>query len=184
MKSHKKYYYTLKNYPKDFLLTIDDDMFYRSTMIDDLYNYSHLFPNAIISQYCKQIQWVNNKLTSISLWKQATEHTEPKLDLFFGTGGGTLFPPNSLHIDVDKKFLFMEYAKSADDVWLNAMCQLKQTKVVQTKYSSFILPVFNRNNITLNEINNGSLNKNDEYITRIRDYYFEQIGITPFNSVN
>ena len=54
--------YTLLKYPNDFMLTIDDDIFYRSTMINDLYNYSKLFPNAVISQYCKQINWVDNKL--------------------------------------------------------------------------------------------------------------------------
>ena len=91
IKSHKKYYYTLLKHPNDFMLTIDDDIFYRSTMINDLYNYSKLFPNAVISQYCKQINWVDNKLIPYSLWPYAKEHSQTRLDLFFGTGGGDTF---------------------------------------------------------------------------------------------
>lgn len=184
LKSHKKYYYTLQKYPNDFMLTIDDDIFYRSTMINDLYNYSNLFPNVVISQYCKQIYWVNNKLIPYSLWPYSKVHSETRSDLFFGTGGGTLFPPNSLHSDVLNKFLFMKYTKTADDIWLNVMCKLKLTKVVQTNYSTVLLPVLNFGNITLDNINNGLLNKNDECIKRLKDFYIKQKGINPFSSVH
>ena len=50
LKSHKKYYYTLHEFPNDIMITIDDDIFYRSTMIEDLYNYSIRFSNTVISQ--------------------------------------------------------------------------------------------------------------------------------------
>ena len=39
LRSHKKYYYTIKEYPDDIMITVDDDIFYRSDMIAKLMAY-------------------------------------------------------------------------------------------------------------------------------------------------
>jgi hypothetical protein len=179
IKSHKKYYYTLKEFPNDYMLTIDDDIYYRSIMIEDLYNYSTKYPRSIIAQYGYKIKWDGEKLQPYSSWSIINYETFPNTYTFFGSGGGTLFPPDSLAYEVLNHSLFTSLTPTADDVWLNAMCRLKQTRIVKTKYFSYHLPIIFFNNLTLHSLNNG-LNKNDEQINNLIDYYLKAHNINPF----
>lgn len=169
--SHKKYVYTLLDFPEDILITIDDDIFYRSTMIERLYNTSLLYSSTVIAQYCTQIIWDKNKeLIQYSLWPQIKEEKDAGFDIFFGSGGGTLFPPNSLHPDTGNFELFSILCPTADDIWLNAMCRLNKTKIKNILGRYGFLPVLNWNDTNLSNINNGK-NQNDIQIQRTRDYY-------------
>lgn len=169
--SHKKYIYTLTDFADDFLLTIDDDIFYRSNMIEQLYKTSLLFPFAVIAQYCTQIKWKDDKeLIQYSLWPKIEEEKDAGFDVFFGSGGGAIFPPHSLHPDVVNSKLFNDLCPTADDIWLNAMCRLNNTKVKYIQGTSSFLPVLNFNDTALSLINN-DMNQNDIQIQRTRDYY-------------
>lgn len=180
LKSHKKYYYTLKEFPDDIIVTIDDDIFYRSTMIEGLYDYYLQNPKNIISQYCKKILWDENKLMSYNFWPIIKEETWSYI-LFFGTGGGTLIPPKSMYKDVLNEELFMALSPTADDVWLNSMCQLNNTMITQTKYYTDNLPILNMKKISLASVN-VSKNHNDLQLKAMRDYYIKDKNQDPFIS--
>lgn len=45
-------------------------------------------------------------------------------DLFFGSGGGTLFQPSKLCPDISKLEKALELTPTADDIWLNAMVKM------------------------------------------------------------
>lgn len=177
--SHKKYFYALKEFPNDYLLTIDDDMFYRSTMIEDLLQYSKRFPGAIISQYSKKIKWINNKLQKYSSWSRNKGEVLPEKVSFFGSGGGTLFPPGSLFKDVLDVEIFMRITPTADDIWLNTMARLNNTNIVTTKYYSQLLPVIHKSKVKLHTVNNLEF-QNDFYIEKIRTHYKEKLLIDPY----
>jgi hypothetical protein len=177
--SHKKYYYTIKNFPEDYMITIDDDIFYRSTMIEDLYNYSLQFPLNVISQYNSQMIWHEKSLTSHDLWPAITEEVISNFQIFFGSGGGTLFPPNAFHSDVTNEKIFMELCPTADDVWLNAMCRINKTKITKTNYYSHYLPIMTFSQDALSKINNG-MEQNDVQIAAVRKYYLQTLGQDPF----
>jgi len=179
LKSHKKYYYALKEYPDAYLIMIDDDIFYKSNMIENLFNYSSLFPDDIIAQYSKKIKRKGDNLKSYISWPALKEECEHNNRLFFGTGGGILCPPESFYSDVLNKELFMELTPTADDIWLNAMAKLKNTRITQTNYSSDYLPVLNFNDVTLWEKNVG-MNKNDKQIESVNSYYKKTKNIVPF----
>ena len=177
--SHKKYYYALQSYANDLLLTIDDDIFYRSTMIEDLLKYSLRFPRAIICQYGLRMEWKKGNLQSYNLWRKIKNESSSNKDIFFGSGGGTLFPSLSLFPDVLNKDIFVNLAPKADDVWLNAMCRLNNTKIIKTDYSSNLLPVINLMNSTLSS-ENINLYKNDIQIRNVQNYYLNRLGKDPF----
>ena len=179
LKSHKKYYYMLKEYSNDIMITIDDDIFYRTNMIEDLYNYSLRYPGNIISQYCKQIMYKDNELMPYTSWPGKHKEKAQSDSLFYGTGGGTLIPACSLHPDVLKDEIFMELTPTADDIWLNSMTKLNKTLITQTSYYSHNLPVLNRNRINLASVNNDK-NQNDIQIKAIQQYYIENINTDPF----
>lgn len=179
IRSHKKYYYVLKENPNDFIITVDDDIFYRTTMLEDLIAYNKRFPCAVISQYCKEIRWLNNELMPYNSWELLKEEKRPGFDLFFGTGGGTLFPPGSINSLALEKDLFIKLTPTADDVWLNAMCQLNRTPIANTKYYSSMLPVINRDKFSLHNINNG-LSQNDLQIKSLISFFRENGISNPF----
>lgn len=180
IRSHTKYYYTLHEFPNDYMLTIDDDVFYRSTMVEDMVNYSHRYPKTIISQYSKKMQWIEDKLVSYSVWPIINEETSPNLFSFFLQVGGTLFPPFAMDPEVNNLNLIMSLTPLADDVWLNAMCRLKGTKIVKTNYFSNFLPVLYLYNETLNSINIG-MKQNDVQIHAVSEYFIKNRGINPFS---
>lgn len=180
-RSHKKYLYALTDFPEDILITIDDDIFYRSSMIERLYNMSIVYPSTVIAQYCSQIQWdEENELIPYSQWTQIEEEQKAGFNIFFGSGGGVLFPPHSLHSDVVDWKLFIDLCPTADDVWLNAMCRLNHTKVKNIQGPSTFLPVINWKDTTLSIINNG-MNQNDIQIQKIQTYY---MNCDPFKHIS
>jgi hypothetical protein len=179
IKSHKKYYYALKEFPEDYILLIDDDIFYRSTMIEDLFRYAQSYPSAVIAQYCSQIKWVHNKLAPYSTWPNIIKEEVKNSNLFFGSGGGTLFPPKSLHADVLNEERFMLLTPTADDIWLNTMCRLNGTKVIKTSYFSHYLTIIHFGSDSLDSINNGN-EKNESQLASIRNYYRSYFKTDPF----
>ena len=179
IRSHKKYYYTLQEFPNDYLLTVDDDIFYRTNMIEDLFNISQKYPTSIICQRALFIEYVNEKIKPYSEWKLVYSEMESNCKIFFTTGGGTLLPPRVLYKDTLDEQIFLKLAPFADDIWLNVMSRLKGTNIVKTKYYTEALPIINLNNITLASKNLGE-NYNDIQINDLTSHYKQVIGVNLF----
>lgn len=170
IKSHKKYFYTLKEYPNDFLLTIDDDIIYPTTLISQLVELNNIYPMAVCCHLAQQIQLKGEKIQPFNEWNTLKKNEGPSFNIFFGSGGGTLFPPFSLHREVLNDAAFKKYCFYADDVWLNCMCQLNDTMIVKSNYYSYRLPIIFIRNQTLASINNVK-NENDVQIQAVRTYF-------------
>jgi hypothetical protein len=183
LRSHKKYFYAMKEFPEDIIITIDDDIFYKSKMIKDLSDYNNRYPNTVISQYCKRITWKNNIIESYKNWPPLKNESSPSVNLFFGTGGGTLFPPYSLDYHVLITELFMNLTPTADDVWLNAMCRLHKTPIKNIQLYPGLLPVTNSSDVMLYESNNW-MNQNDVQIQAVKNFFEKEININPFECLN
>ena len=122
LRSYKKFFYTLSEYPNDVMITVDDDIFYPTSAIEELLKESLRYScPVVVSRYFSAITQDNlgNCLPYIK-WKQLTNKSRDKI--FFGSGGGTLFPPGVLYKDVCNIGLFQRLAPFADDIWLNVMC--------------------------------------------------------------
>jgi len=171
-RSHKKYLYTLLKYPNDNMITIDDDIFYRSDMIEKLYQESIQNPSTVVAQYCRKIMWKDDgRLETYDKWFLIDKETNPCFAVFFGSGGGVLFPPKVLYVDTTNENLFMKLCPTADDIWLNAMCQLNNIKVKKINCGTSFLPiVVYFKSQTLSSINYGS-NMNDYQLIEIIEYY-------------
>ena len=175
LRSHKKYYYFLKEYSEDYLITIDDDIFYRSNMLKTLFDYSLKYSNCVISNYSHVLCYKDATLLSYEqVDRNIKKECGDNANLFFGSGGGTLFPPNCFFSDVLNIDLAMKLCPMADDVWLNAMVRLNKVKIVKTNYFSVILPVLKIGDIKLYESNqNGG---NDSQILAVNNYYYNFFG--------
>lgn len=183
LRSHKKYYYALKKYPDDIIITVDDDFIYSSVLIEELMGLHSENPDAICCNRAVRMEVNNKEVAPYNKWEYVYGGSEPEFNLFFTSGGGTLFPPKSLHDEVLKKDVFMEKCKYADDVWLNMMAQMKGTKILKTSSQYEIsIPLFYSDNITLAS-HNVDAGFNDEQLKNVRSYYIEQKNIDPLRNL-
>lgn len=179
IKSHKKYYYSSCEFSDSHILLIDDDIFYPLDMIERLLKAYQNNPQAVICQYGYIMNFdENGLLLPYRSWKQLTTNSKDK-NLFFGSGGGTLFTPSKLYQDLTNKDLFLSLTPSADDIWLNAMVKLASLPI-ELINPYLPLPIKGKGNqIALSSVNVGE-NKNDEQIKAVNDYYKKKISILPF----
>ena len=178
LRSHKKYYYTLKKYPNDILITIDDDFFYPTYLIGDLIRLYREYPNAICCERSHRITVNVNEIEPYNSWSFMYKGTVPDFRIFQTSGGGTLYPPKSLGDYTLRDDIFMEYCQNADDVWLNIMAQMKNTKTMKSDRSIQIIPIYFKNSQTLSSKNVG-LGQNDEQLLCVRNYFIEVEGTDP-----
>ncbi len=179
IRSYKKFYYTLREYQHDDVITIDDDLFYRSDMIESLLLKAEHHPSSIIANYAHRIKYDKGDVIPYDEWENnQTLKDGQGYDLFFGSGGGTLFRPGLLNPLVLSKEDFLSVCPFADDIWLNAMCRVNDTDVVKTSYCSLLLPVISRSTtLTSTNVNDGF---NDRQLWQVRNFCMEKVGTDPF----
>lgn len=170
LRSHKKYFYSFKEYANDIIVTVDDDVIYNSKIISELYNTYLLHPNAVCCNLAVDILVEDKIVLPYIEWKYTKSILTPSYSLLPIGVGGVLYPPKLLCKDVLNVELFKENCFLADDIWLNVMCRMNNTPVVKTKLNSFFLPVFYVNNVALNSIND-TLGRNDIQLANVRNYY-------------
>lgn len=168
IRSHKKYYYTLIEYPSKSFITCDDDVYYDPYMIQRLVETSRLFPHCIIANHTSKIVFKSDG--NVSSYSDFVGGIKPysSKDLIQIGIGGVFYPANCLYELVLNKELFMLLAPLADDIWLNTMARLNGTAVVQSSKDMLALPIED-GAPSLSDINNGE-NKNDVQIAKIREY--------------
>jgi len=131
IKSYKKIIFALKEFPNSCIITIDDDLIYNFDLVENLVAAHKENPNCIWANRIHEMTYnENNSLKSYLHWNMSSEtDSQNKINNFFTSGGGTLFPPRSLHEEVFNEKIFTNICPTADDVWLNAMARLKRTEI-------------------------------------------------------
>jgi len=179
IRSHKKYYYAFKEYPNDYVITVDDDIFYPPNMIDELLRAKEKYGNAVIGRYCLVMKYKENgEPFPYNKWADDYEINTP--DAFLGTGGGTLFEPSKLYKDVLNIELAAKLAPLADDVWLNAMIRLAKLPI-KIISKELLMPIITKGDQRLTQVNVYE-NQNDKQIKAVSEYYETTIGINPFRN--
>lgn len=169
IRSHKKYYYVSKEYPDSLIFLIDDDIYYPTDMLERTMKAHKEHPEAIICNYGYHIRYKESgELMPYNSWPEEYGFSTSD-DLFFGSGGGTLFKPSWLYKDLTNIELAMKLTPIADDIWLNAMASMAGLEIIMLP-NGLILPVFIEENVKLASINK-SKNGNDEQLHIIMAYY-------------
>lgn len=180
IRSHKKYYYALQQYPDWTIITCDDDVFYDSNMIKRLVDTSRLYPGCVVANHSTEISFgITGDVVSYADWDIIEKPGLSRNRCQIGIGG-VLYPPHSLDEMVFDKDAFMREAPYADDLWLNAMARLNNVPVVQASKRFLPLPVV-CNSTSLSDINNGE-NKNDTQLASIRAFILKTRGVDIYSS--
>lgn len=169
VRSHKKYLYAIMEFPEDTIITVDDDVYYNSQMIEILVNTSIKYPNCIIANEVSHISYASDGCILPYLqWGNKKKYSGKTNLLQIGIGG-VLYPPHCMHPLVTNEEVFSTVAPLADDIWLNSMARLMRTDVVKAPGNLLLLPI-KSNSPSLSSVNNGNENMNDQQISQIRDY--------------
>ncbi len=132
LKPHKKYYWALQEFSNDHVITVDDDLLYRNTMIADLMATHRRHPNAVVASRTHLIMFDDNgEHTPYEQWIYEAPHYHPALvsmpskRLFATNGAGTLYPAEAIMpAKTFDKASIRSLCLTADDLWLKVM-QLK-----------------------------------------------------------
>lgn len=128
LRSYKKLIPTLKLFPNENIITIDDDIIYPYDMLEQLHSEHQINPSYIIGHRARTITFNKEELAPYKKWKHQTLNNEASFNTILIGIGGILYPAGSLSEEclcVDK---FMDLAPNADDIWFKAMSLLNNTK--------------------------------------------------------
>lgn len=178
-RSHKKYFYSFPEFSASPIVTIDDDLLYDSRIIERLYSAFEGNNQKVYCSYGYLMKYNSEKeLLPYNEWRLLEKFCDKSPQIFFGSGGGTLFPPNFfderlVNIDDIKECCF-----NADDIWLNAFCRLMNVEINYLDgYYIFDIPV--KSKVTLSSINKGQ-NKNDIQINNVIKLFKEKYNFNLF----
>lgn len=174
LRSYKKFYYTAKNYPGDYIVTVDDDIIYAENMLETLVETYKKNPGCIICNRSHYIKKYSEGLRAYNSWVKYKERKciedKPSFYNFFTGCAGNMFPMFMLSKKVLDKDAFMELAPYADDVWLNFCAWISGIKTVNTKgILGNVISIESSVNDGLAEIN-VTYRKNDKQIKQVLKY--------------
>lgn len=170
LRSHKKYYYSFKEFSNDLVVLVDDDILYPSYIIQNLLEGHNKHPDNIICTRGYSVLKNGSKISPYREWKLLKDKTERTKSVFHTSGGGTLYNPAGFLQDVFDKDIFLKYCNHADDVWLNFQAQRSNISTTKVDGYSEILPILNWKDKALktyNVMDNG----NDKQIRNLIDLY-------------
>lgn len=176
---HKKYFYAMQEFPDDIIITIDDDYYYKNTLIEELVNGYKKYPNAVAARAAHLItclqdgciapysDWYENSIRYVNV---------PRMDLCAIGCGGILYPPHVLGREVFEKDLFMQDCRYADDIWLKFMELLYGVPVVLVNEIFDDLPIMEYHYDGLYQKNNGN-SGNDMQLRKVFERYNDYHGV-------
>lgn len=146
LKSYKKFYYSMLEFPDDYVLTVDDDSIYSERMIQEMLAVSKVYPNCIVSNRSHRIRLDKQEVFEYLRWHSYDDRRNisdiPSYQNFFTGNGGVLFPVRLLDKTIFDHEAFMKIAPTADDAWLNFVAWKSKVKIVNTVgILGFVLPI-------------------------------------------
>lgn len=174
LRSHKKYFYAMQEFPEANVVTVDDDMLYPSDMLDTLWRGHVRYPAAVVGNRGKMIY---ASIPRYEHWPALDRPTYSE-DLLFVGCSGILYPPHCLHRDAFRVDLIKSLAFTADDIWLSCMARLNNAQMFFTGYGYNHLRTLIYGDQTLYDVN--SIGKNQDVVTALNEWYGVQTGKRPF----
>ncbi|GHU84699.1 hypothetical protein FACS1894198_0880 [Clostridia bacterium] len=120
---------TLKKYPDDIIITVDDDIEYGKKVLAELLRAHKKYPNCIISRVCRFFaddcrfnEWREDKVVP---------KNRPVFNAVVEGVTGVLYPPYCFDERVFDQQRFMKDFPTTDDIWFSVCAILKGTKKVK-----------------------------------------------------
>lgn len=159
LRSHKKYYYALKEQkPDELVITFDDDIIYEKDAVEKLLLTHDKFPDCIVCNRGHEIKYDENGIRPYKEWKIRFDGgvDTPVMNIMPSTGNGCLYPYGVMPESTFDKELFKGNAFTADDIWMRFNSIMSGVFVVRTqKEVASLINVFSSQKTALNKVNDG-----------------------------
>lgn len=171
LKSHKKYFYVMQEYPNELIVLADDDLFYPFDTIATLIKLHEKNPEDICCITAQNIGKDWNTLPSTWRNPYVFENNEHSDEIQVFTGSGSLFPPGCLYEDAFNKEKVKELCLTADDLWLTFMLHIKGKRITSlNKWRSFPVEIYGTSKDSLWHVNSEK-GMNDLQWIKMTEYY-------------
>jgi len=172
LKSYKKIIPTLKKYPDSYIVTADDDLYYKKNWLEELLSSWDGNNKTIVAHRAHRVKFNGSgDIKPYREWGWEYKKDNKASAYNFPTcGAGALFPPNIFYEDVLEVNQFQKLAPTADDVWLYWMSRLNGAKIKVANNPQPLVewPLSKQNNLWQKNILEG---KNDEQIEHLIKSY-------------
>lgn len=126
IKSYKKLIPTLATFPDYHHIIVDDDIYYTSTLIQELYELHLQHPKDVITHAIAIPQFMNNGKELLP-YKQWPQYNNIKSDFQYNPNtvlpigyGGIFYPKDVFDKEVENETAFLQLCPQADDIWFYA----------------------------------------------------------------
>jgi len=140
---HTKYYYALQEYKDSLVITIDDDVFYRRDLVEELYKTHMTNPGCVCAFWIWKMKFTYNGIPypyKKYYLGYGDVDLEPSHKLIALGVGGVLYPKACLDeraFDLDS---LKRISLKNDDIWLKAMEIINDVKVARVPGNNFYQP--------------------------------------------
>lgn len=169
LKPHKKYFYPMKLFRDNAIITLDDDIGYSNDTVESLVNAYIENPNIISGRRAHLMTYTNNgELKRYSQWKfEYKLIKEPDFNLILTGCGGIIYPPDIFNIKEEYLPIIKETI-TCDDLTLKYFANIKGVpikwvvnnkingvyrRLPKSKSSPLYKINFINNNICINKLN-------------------------------
>ncbi|SIQ40141.1 hypothetical protein SAMN05880582_1011739 [Rhizobium sp. RU20A] len=171
-KSYNKIVHTLEAYPDAFIVTVDDDLYYRPTLLEELLQHYKGDPHTIICHRCHRVKLgPDGTPEPYAAWDYNISASAPNWDVFPTGVGGILYPPGSLPKETLDSQTFTKICASADDVWLYWMALRNGSLFTKVGPPRPVRAWPSSQKIGLHRLNTLGVNQNDTNIARMLEHF-------------
>jgi len=179
IRSHKKYYYAFHQYPQNPIFLIDDDILFPSVILSDSYLLLEKNRDSVVANFGFWYRWnLDNQYFDIV---RDDLSPDEMINVFFGSGGGTLLIPDSMASLLDPVDELMTMCPTADDIYLNGLARVANKPIIFASNNP-LLTIFEKGTSLLSE--NGSIgsvsSRNAEQLRSFVSHCIKKYGANPF----
>lgn len=181
IKPHKKYFFAMQENPEAAIITVDDDLFYDSSLVKDLIDSYKKYPECVHARRVNLMKkTADGKIGKYATWDwEYKTITKPDFALLPTGCGGILYPPKILPPETFQMESIKEYCLNTDDIWLKFMELKAGVKVVFTNNKT-VHPLTIRKSqktaLMLNNAQNSRENINDINIEKMEKFTGINLG--------
>lgn len=171
LKSHKKYYYSIRKFPKANIITLDDDLYYHKDVLINIVDLHKKFQKLITTNRAHMFRFNDKEIKPYRKWKHNVTTKKPSHLLMQTGGAGTLYPPESLYDKAFDSKLIKDLCFHADDLWLKMMAYLNDVKIVTNGYYNkdfLTITQTQREKLVTNNVISGG---NDQQLKNVCEYF-------------
>ena len=172
LKPHKKYIYAFREYSRDIVVTVDDDVLYDKKLLEHLWTTHLKYPDAVVAGRTHLItRDSQGQPRPYASWLRRVMGFEdgPSMQLFAVGIGGVLYDPEWFPEELYNERVIVDTCLLADDLWLKTMEVAAGIPVVRHSGGELIQVIPGSQETALFSANLKQ-NRNDEILDAIRHW--------------